>query len=154
MGRKRVARLMRAAAVQGVSRRKSTITTTRDRDARPAPDLAHRKERHRLGHRIARARLLRPASAAGQRRLHAVGDPLQERADLGVGGRRQRVKHWPHVGRGPRVHPVEHEGMEVEVQIQGRPEALDHRDRPALRLAYALACGSGREPAERRRARP
>jgi putative transposase len=42
VGRKRVARLMRAAAVQGVSRRKAISTTTRDRDARPAPDLVKR----------------------------------------------------------------------------------------------------------------
>jgi putative transposase len=42
VGRKRVARLMRAAAVQGVSRRKQLFTTTRDRTARPAPDLVQR----------------------------------------------------------------------------------------------------------------
>jgi putative transposase len=42
IGRKRVARLMRAAGVQGVSRRKWITTTTRDPDARPAPDLVHR----------------------------------------------------------------------------------------------------------------
>ncbi len=49
---------------------------------------------------------------------------------------------------GPRVHAVEHERVDVEVQIQGRPEALDHRDRPALSFADAVACGRGREPAE------
>ena len=37
VGRKRVARLMRAARLQGVSRRRSTVTTRRDRLARPAP---------------------------------------------------------------------------------------------------------------------
>jgi putative transposase len=43
VGRKRVARLMRAARLQGVSRRKwVTTTTTRDPEARPAPDLVHR----------------------------------------------------------------------------------------------------------------
>ena len=42
VGRKRVARLMRAARVQGVSRRKWVITTTRDPEARPAPDLVQR----------------------------------------------------------------------------------------------------------------
>jgi putative transposase len=40
---KRVARLMRERAVIGVSRRKGTFTTIRDRDARPAPDLVDRK---------------------------------------------------------------------------------------------------------------
>jgi putative transposase len=42
VGRKRVARLMRAAGLAGVSRRKWIVTTRRDRDARPAPDLVER----------------------------------------------------------------------------------------------------------------
>ena len=43
VGRKRVARLMRAAGLAGVSRRKGTTTTRRNRDARPAPDLVERQ---------------------------------------------------------------------------------------------------------------
>ena len=42
VGVKRVARLMRTAALKGVSRRQWVITTVRDRDARPAPDLVER----------------------------------------------------------------------------------------------------------------
>lgn len=42
VGRKRVARLMRAAGLQGVSRRKHTRTTVRRPGARPAPDLVNR----------------------------------------------------------------------------------------------------------------
>jgi len=42
VGRKRVARLMPAAGLQGVSRRKWVTTTTRDPEARPAPDLVQR----------------------------------------------------------------------------------------------------------------
>jgi putative transposase len=42
VGRKRVARLMRRAGLQGVTRRKGTFTTVRDGDARPAPDLVDR----------------------------------------------------------------------------------------------------------------
>jgi len=42
VGRKRVARLMRAADVQGVSRRKHRTTTRRDPAAAPAPDLVSR----------------------------------------------------------------------------------------------------------------
>ena len=42
-GRKRIARLMRAAGLVGASRRGgATVTTRRDRDARPAPDLVDR----------------------------------------------------------------------------------------------------------------
>jgi putative transposase len=39
---KRIARIMRERGIQGASRRKGFITTTRDRDARPAPDLVDR----------------------------------------------------------------------------------------------------------------
>jgi len=43
VGRKRVARLMRNAGLQGVSRRKPFRTTVRDETARPAPDLVDRQ---------------------------------------------------------------------------------------------------------------
>jgi len=42
VSRKRVARLMRAAGLQGVSRRRPVRTTRRDETARPAPDLVER----------------------------------------------------------------------------------------------------------------
>jgi putative transposase len=42
VGRKRVARLLRAAGLAGVSRRRWVTTTQRDRAARPAPDLVER----------------------------------------------------------------------------------------------------------------
>lgn len=44
VGRKRVARLMRQARIRGVSRRRGfIITTERDPERRPAPDLVHRQ---------------------------------------------------------------------------------------------------------------
>ncbi len=43
VGRKRVARLMKAAGLGGVSRRKWMTTTVRDHNARPAPDLVNRQ---------------------------------------------------------------------------------------------------------------
>ena len=42
VGQKRVARLMRAAGLQGVTRRKTTWTTVREPGAEPAPDLVQR----------------------------------------------------------------------------------------------------------------
>jgi len=42
VSRKRVARLMRQAALAGVSRRRGPVTTRRDQEARPAPDLVDR----------------------------------------------------------------------------------------------------------------
>jgi len=43
VGRKRIARLMRAAGLRGVSRRKWITTTVRDMRVRPAEDLVHRE---------------------------------------------------------------------------------------------------------------
>src|SRR5256885_9222490 len=43
VSRKRVARLMKESGLAGVSRRKWTVTTRRDRSARPAPDLVDRQ---------------------------------------------------------------------------------------------------------------
>ncbi len=43
VGRKRVARLMREAGIQGVSRRRKVFTTRRDSNSRPAPDLVDRQ---------------------------------------------------------------------------------------------------------------
>jgi putative transposase len=42
VGQKRVARLMRLGGIRGASRRKKWRTTTRDKEARPAPDLVER----------------------------------------------------------------------------------------------------------------
>jgi putative transposase len=42
VGKKRVARLMKAAGLEGISRRKK-YRTTRDKDGRPAPDLVDRE---------------------------------------------------------------------------------------------------------------
>ena len=42
ISRRRIARLMRAMGLAGVSRRKRTTTTVRDREQRPAPDLVDR----------------------------------------------------------------------------------------------------------------
>jgi putative transposase len=42
VGRKRIARLMRAARLEGASRRRKFRTTVRDANARPAPDLVDR----------------------------------------------------------------------------------------------------------------
>ena len=43
VGRKRVARLMRATGIVGVCRRKPTFTTRRDKDAKPSEDLVQRQ---------------------------------------------------------------------------------------------------------------
>jgi putative transposase len=52
VARKRVARLMREADLEGVSRRKHVITTRRDREGRPAPDLVDRNFRAQAPDRL------------------------------------------------------------------------------------------------------
>ena len=42
VGKNRVARLMKVAGIEGVSRRRKTRTTLRGQDSRPAPDLVER----------------------------------------------------------------------------------------------------------------
>jgi len=42
VGKKRIARLMRTAGIVGISRRRGIVTTRRDHNARPAPDLVDR----------------------------------------------------------------------------------------------------------------
>ena len=42
IGKKQVARLMKAASLRGVSRRKRPSTTIQEEGARPAPDLVER----------------------------------------------------------------------------------------------------------------
>ena len=42
MGKNRVARLMKVAGIEGVSRRRKTRTTLRGQDSRPVPDLVER----------------------------------------------------------------------------------------------------------------
>ena len=58
VGRKRVARLLKQAGLQGVSRRKRLVTTVRAAHRRPAPDLVQRT----------RARFLRPQTVITTRR--------------------------------------------------------------------------------------
>ena len=42
VGKKRISRLTRVAEIVSISRRRGVITTRRDREARPAPDLVDR----------------------------------------------------------------------------------------------------------------
>lgn len=52
VGRKRIARLMKRAGIEGVSRRKWVCTTVRAPDARPAPDLVERQFRAAAPNRL------------------------------------------------------------------------------------------------------
>ena len=80
VGRKRVTRLMRAARLRGVSRRKFVVTTTRAAEARPAPDLVRRA-----------FTATGPRSALGRRpHLHPHGARLSL---LGGGARRLESSH-------------------------------------------------------------
>jgi len=89
------------------------------------------EERLRVRQRIRLHRVDARAEAAvleeaGEPPRHLTRDPRH----LGVVGGRERVEARGAAGPGG-VDAVEHEGMEVDVQVQGVPEALHERDGPA-----------------------
>jgi transposase InsO family protein len=79
VGRKRVARLMRAAHVQGVSRRKPFVTTRRDPTASPAPDLVDRQFQVSAPNRLWVADITYIPTAAGFLFLAVVLDAWSRR---------------------------------------------------------------------------
>jgi transposase InsO family protein len=73
--RKRIARLMRAAALVGACHRQGgPVTTRRDRDARPAPDLVDRKFSAEAGNQLWVADITYVPTAAGFLYLAVVLD--------------------------------------------------------------------------------
>jgi transposase InsO family protein len=79
VGRKRVARLMRADGLQGVSRRKGPRTTRRQPGARPAPDLVQRDFSAEAHDRLWVADLTYIATWAGWLYLAVVEDAWSRR---------------------------------------------------------------------------
>jgi len=79
-GRKRIARLMRAAGIVGVSRRRGTVVTTRrDKAARPAPDLVDRDFSASAPNRLWVADITFIPTAAGFLYLAVVLDAFSRR---------------------------------------------------------------------------
>ncbi len=112
----------------------------------PSPGLARlgtrrnpRTDRGRSKHRhqgvVARKRIVLPiTSASFQLPQDTSRRPCQDPCH--VFGLRGRKSHEVSGAmRRSRVDTVEHERMEVGREVQSRPEALDERDRAALRLA-------------------
>ena len=71
-------------------------------------------------------------AAAGQLLHHAADDLVQHRLQRLIGVRR-------HLDEGrlavvAPIHAVEHQAVQVNIQVGGRPEALDERDRAAVGL--------------------
>ena len=79
VGRKRIARLMRAAHVAGVSRRRHVWTTRRDPAARPAPDLVQRAFTAEGPNRLWVADITYIATGAGSLYLAVVLDAWSRR---------------------------------------------------------------------------
>src|SRR5271155_906347 len=79
VGKKRIARLMRAARIVGVSRRRGIVTTRRDRDARPAPDPVDRNFTANRPNQLWVADITYIPTAAGFLYLAAVLDAFSRR---------------------------------------------------------------------------
>ena len=146
VGRKRIARLMRAAHVAGVSRRRHVWTTRRDPAARPAPDLVQRAFTAEGPNRLWVADITYIATGAGSLYLAVVLDAWSRRVvgwamathlrtelvldalNMAVWQRRPRqVIH--HSDQGRAVHVP---GLRAPLPGGGRP-ALDGLGRGRLR---------------------
>lgn len=79
IGRKRVARLMRAAGLQGISRRKGTRTTIRGKEAQAIPDLVKRNFRAEAPNRLWVADITYIPTWAGFLYLAVVMDAFSRR---------------------------------------------------------------------------
>jgi putative transposase len=79
IGRKRVARLMRAAGLQGISRRKGTRTTIRGKEAQASPDLVKRDFRAKAPNRLWVADITYIPTWAGFLYLAVVMDAFSRR---------------------------------------------------------------------------
>ena len=121
-GRKRVARLMRMAAISGVSRRRAVRTTWRSEESRKAPDFGQPGfQRSSQGSAVGRRHHLRaypcglPLSLGGHRRLQRSrrrlvhGQPPAKR----TGHRRPR--HGPWNAQTPRGDPPQRPGIAVHL---------------------------------------
>ena len=123
VGRKRVARVMRAAGIAGVSRRRGPRTTRRDERARPAPDRVERRFEADEPNRLWLADITYVPTLAGFLYLAIVLDVFS-----------RRVVGWamaPHL----RTELVI-EALEMAV-AQRRPAAVVHQQRPGLPVHVA-----------------
>jgi hypothetical protein len=106
------------------------------------------QQRHLLGHRIGRAGLRGQAAAATEQAHHSTVDLLQDPGNLLVGGSGQRVEHGGRSGSRAAEDAIEHDRVEMDVNVECRAESLDCRDRPALAVGNALAGRGAPQPGE------
>ena len=74
--------------------------------------------------------------------LHPCDDPCEHHSDLLVGRRRQGPKIEGAIRSIGEEDAVEQQRVEVDVQIQPAPEALDHRHRARPPVADAVPTGA------------
>jgi len=87
------------------------------------------------------------APRAQQEPTNALGDHFIEPRDVVVARRRRVVKHRDAVV-GDRVDAIEHEHVEMWIELQGRIESLHETDRARLACGDSMALGVARHPRE------
>src|SRR5689334_7462729 len=86
----------------------------------------------RLG-QISHALLFDEVAGAGQQLDDALDDPIEQRLELCGAGSARFMEHRR--ARAAAIHAIEDQAMQMNVEIGRRAEALDERDRTAVRLA-------------------
>ena len=72
--------------------------------------------------------------ASAREHLHQPGDDrVQQRVQFVVCGRTGLDEHWHTIGTAP-VHAVQHQAMQMYVEVGRRPKTLDQRDGAAVAL--------------------
>ena len=116
--------------------------------ARPCTDAAAQpaQQRRGLGERVCGRPVIGVQAVSRQQSAARAGDDGgQDLGHVGRRGRRRGVKPEG-AGRGPREHAVEHQGVDVDVEIHRPAEALDDGDAAAA----WIDADRGRVPSARR----
>ncbi len=136
-----------AAAVEGLGARASVLREHAPALYRGGVELG---EERLLGLRLGFGLCTREPAAAREVAQDATVEQGCDLADSAIGERLGGMEGRPRERARARVHPVQDERVEVEVEIERAPEALRHDDRTRATALDARPLGPLPQPAEER----